>query len=234
MHSARFFVTTFWQNALFIHEFSYGEYLMNLLHVVASPRGPRSASNEVAHAFIEAFGVKYPQITIDTMNVWETVLPEFDGPALDAKYAGIAGTTRTTEQKAVWEQIESLASRFHAAKLIVFSVPMWNFGIPYRLKHLIDVVSQKDLLFTFDERGLVGTLGGRKVVVVGARGIMLGGDFPTDVFDFQIAYMAAWSRMVGISDFHSISVEKTLFGPDADNASRASGCGEAIALAATL
>ena len=161
-------------------------------------------------------------------------MPEFDGPALDAKYAGIAGAMRTAEQKAVCEQIESLASRFHAAEIIVLSVPMWNFGIPYRLKHLIDVVSQKDLLFTFDERGLVGTLSGRKVVVVGARGIMLGGDFPTDVFDFHIAYMAAWSRMVGISDFHSISVEKTLFGPDADHASRASGCAEAIALAATL
>jgi len=207
---------------------------MNLLHVVASPRGPRSASTEVANAFIEAFGAKCPRTTIDTIDVWETVLPEFDGPALDAKYAGIAGTTRTAEQKAVWEQIESLASRFHAAEIIVFSVPMWNFGIPYRLKHLIDVVSQKDLLFTFDERGLVGMLGGRKVVVIGARGILLGGDFPTEVFDFQIAYMAAWSRMVGISDFHSISVEKTLFGPDADHASRASGCAEAIALAATL
>ena len=207
---------------------------MKILHIISSPRGSRSASSEVADAFIEALAAKHPETSVDTINVWETALPEFDGPALDAKYAGIEGRTRTAEQKATWDQIESLAMRFHAAQVIVFSVPMWNFGIPYRLKHLIDVVSQKDLLFTFDERGLVGMLSGRKVVAVGARGITLGGNFPADAFDFQIAYMEAWSRMVGIPDFYSISVEKTLLGPDEDQASRAAGCAEALDLAATL
>lgn len=176
----------------------------------------------------------HPQTVVDVIDVWKTTLPEFDGEALDAKYAGIEGRTRTAHQTAVWGQIEAMAARFHAADLIVFSVPMWNFGIPYRLKHLIDAVSQKDLLFTFDERGLIGMLGGRKAVVIGARGVSLSGNFPPDEFDFQIAYMSAWSRMVGITDFHSIVVEKTLFGPEADHASRVAGCEQAVALAATL
>lgn len=111
---------------------------------------------------------------------------------------------------------------------------MWNFGIPYRLKHLIDAASQKDVLFTFDDRGLTGMLGGRRAVVIGARGVMLGGNFPREEFDFQISYMKAWSRMVGITDFHSVCVEKTLFGPEADHAPRAQGCIEATALANAL
>ncbi len=77
-------------------------------------------------------------------------------------------------------------------------------------------------------------LGGRKVVVIGARGVMLGAEFLASAFDFQMAYMAAWSRMVGVTDFHGMCVEKTLFGPDADHASRAAGAAEAIALAGTL
>ena len=57
---------------------------MNLHQIVLSPRGPRSASTEVSHVFLEAFRAKYPRTTIDIVNVSETVAPEFDGSALDA------------------------------------------------------------------------------------------------------------------------------------------------------
>jgi FMN-dependent NADH-azoreductase len=145
---------------------------MTLLHIVASPRKQRSASIEVANAFIDAWKSANPEADVDVLNVWETDLLPFDKAALDAKYAGIEGRTRTTEEQGMWDQIGVLADRFHRADLLLFSVPMWNFGIPYRLKHLIDVISQKDVLFTFDERGLLGMLGGRKAVVISARGVL--------------------------------------------------------------
>ena len=105
---------------------------------------------------------------------------------------------------------------------------MWNFGIPYKLKHLIDVVSQKDLLFSFDERGLTGLLDGRKLVVIAARGA------PLDRAEHQIAYMTTWSEMVGIDEQYNIVIEKTLLGPDVDAESRRTATQAAIELAATL
>ncbi len=207
---------------------------MKLLHIIASPRGERSASNQVAHAFIDTVMSHHAGSSCDTLDVWRTALPAFDGPALDAKYAALEGRDRSDEQCAVWDEIKILAARFHAADLILFSVPMWNLGIPYRLKHLIDAVSQKDVLFTFDDRGLLGLLGGRKVVVIGARGVaMAAPDAPPDT-DFMNDYMAAWARMVGINDFHAVHVEKTLYGPDQDHASRALACEKARALAKSL
>lgn len=207
---------------------------MKLLHVVASPRGPRSASTEVAHVFIETWQAEHAGSTSDTLDVWSTDLPVFDGPALDAKYAALEGRERTDEQRAVWDEIQRLAARFHAADLILFSVPMWNLGIPYRLKHLIDVVTQKDVLFTFDDRGLIGMLGGRTVVVIGARGVaMSASDAPPEI-DFQSDYMAAWAKMVGISDFHALHVSKTLYGPELDHASRAAACDQARMLAKNM
>jgi len=134
----------------------------------------------------------------------------------------------------VWKDIEALAARFHQADVLVFSVPMWNFGIPYRLKHLIDAISQKDVLFSFDERGLIGMLTGRKAVTVAARGVSLGGGFPEIDYDYQAAYMAMWYRMVGITDIHSITVDKTLMGEQADTGSREQACQDAVALAAAL
>lgn len=207
---------------------------MKLLHIIASPRGERSASTEVAHAFIDAVKSKHANTTCDALDVWHTALPEFDGPALDAKYAALEGRTRTDEQRAVWDEIKVLAARFHAADVIVFSVPMWNLGIPYRLKHLIDVVSQKDVLFTFDDRGLLGMLGGRKVVVIGARGVAMAAPDAAPTADFQNDYMVAWANMVGINDVHSVHVEKTLYGPELDHASRAAACEKARALAHSL
>ncbi|OYT97972.1 MAG: FMN-dependent NADH-azoreductase [Burkholderiales bacterium PBB1] len=206
----------------------------HLLHIQSSPRHQRSASIEVAQAFMGAWTSRHTQATIDTLDVWTTPLPEFDGEALGAKYAALEGTPRSPAQLKAWESIEALGQRFHRADLIVISVPMWNFGIPYRLKHLIDAVSQKDVLFTFDERGLLGLLGGRKAVVVAARGVALGENFPAAEFDHQTSYLTMWARMVGITEVHTVSVEKTLFGPEADTASRAQAKAEAASLAASI
>jgi FMN-dependent NADH-azoreductase len=207
---------------------------MHLLHIESSPRKQRSASIDVARSFIAGWQSRHPEASVDTLDVWNTDLPPFDGPALEAKYAGLTGQTRTPEQEKVWAEIDRLADRFRRADILLLSVPMWNFGIPYRLKHLIDAVSQKDVLFTFDERGLLGMLGGRKTVTIAARGVALGEGFPAAEFDFQVAYLKRWSSMVGISDFHAIAVEKTLFGPEADAASRSAARAEAQALAASI
>jgi FMN-dependent NADH-azoreductase len=207
---------------------------MRLLHIEASPRKQRSASRQVALAFIDAWQRHHPASTIDTLDVWSTALPAFDGAALDAKYAGLSGRSRTPEEEQVWKDIEALAARFHQADVLLFSVPMWNFGIPYRLKHLIDAISQKDVLFSFDERGLIGMLAGRKAVTVAARGASLGGAFPEIDYDYQAAYMAMWYRMVGITDIHTVTVDKTLMGEQADTVSREQACKDAVTLAAAL
>ena len=205
-----------------------------LLHVEASPRGGRSASRQVAHAFLDAWKKRHPGGAIDVLNVWTTELPAFDGEALDAKYAGLEGREHSTGQARVWQEINVLADRFRRANVVLLSVPMWNFGIPYRLKHLIDAVSQKDVLFTFDEQGLLGLLGGRRAVVVNARGVGLGPDFPREELDYQQRYMTAWLQMIGIRDISHIEVEKTLMGTELDEAGRAAACAQAMQLAATL
>ena len=138
--------------------------MTKLLYVETSPRKQRSASIEVARAFLAAYRQAHPADTIQEIDVWSLDLPEFDETAFEAKYAGIEGRERTPAQTTVWNRFVSLAQPFREADKIVFAVPMWNWGIPYKLKHLIDVISMKDVLFTFDERGLLGLLGGKKAL----------------------------------------------------------------------
>ena len=89
------------------------------------------------------------------------------------------------------------------------------------------------MLFTFDEHGLRGMLGGRRAVVVNSRGVGLGPDFPREELDYQQRYMTAWLQMIGITDISHIEVEKTLMGAEPDRAGRAAAGAPATRLAAT-
>ncbi len=211
-----------------------GKSAPHLLHIVGSPRRDVSASLDVAERFIEAWTAEDATRTVGTLDIWEMELPSFDGAALEAKYASLAGTEMAGEPARVWATIRELGQLFHAADIILIGVPMWNFGIPYRLKHLIDAVTQKDVLYEFDGQNMRGLLAGRKLVLTAARGARLGGDYPEKDFDHQIAYMQIWARMVGITDVHAIVAEGTLFGPEADAAARGPARATAIELARTL
>ena len=197
--------------------------MAHVLYIEGSPRKSRSASIEVAGAALAAWRTADPQLTVDTLDIWSTELPEFDGHAMEAKYAGIAGVELTKEQQSAWHSIQTLAARFHAADALLFAVPLWNFSVPYKLKHLIDLISQKDVLFTFDERGFGGLLRGKKAILIYARGLDYSpsADIPLGAYDFQRPYMETWLQFLGITEVFDVTVEKTLFGPQIDDAARA-------------
>lgn len=191
--------------------------MTRVLYIEGSPNKPYSASIEVCNAFLDAYRHAHPDHEIQKLDIWNLALPEFDGDALAAKYAGLSGTPLTPAQAAMWRRIEALAQPFHDADKLLFGVPLWNFSIPYKLKHLIDVISQKDVLFTFDNAGFAGKLRGKKAAVVYARGLDYtspGSFTPASQFDLQRPYMEMWLRFVGVEDVAGIVVERTLFGPD--------------------
>ncbi|CAN7424396.1 NAD(P)H-dependent oxidoreductase [Trinickia sp. LjRoot230] len=207
--------------------------MARLLHIESSPRKTRSASLEVAQAFVETYRQAHPNASIDTLDLWQTPLPEFDGAALDAKYAGLSGAPLTEAQREAWDAIRALARPLHEADTLLLSVPLWNFSIPYKLKHFIDAVSQKDVLFSFDDTGFGGLLRGKRAVVVYARGLDYSAQSitPAERFDFQKPFIEAWLRFVGIDDVETVIVEKTLFGSEVDAAARREACATAEALA---
>ena len=208
--------------------------MSNLLYVECSPRKQRSASIEVSRAFIEAYAAAHPHDTIDRIDIWDLELPEFDAEAMGAKYAGLSGTPLTANQRRAWERIEELAQPFAGADKLLFGVPLWNFGIPYKLKHLIDVISQKDVLFNFHDKGFSGRLAGKKAAVVYARGLdyfSASTNTPASHYDFQKPYFEMWLNFVGITEIADIVVEKTLFGQEIDEHSRAAAKTKAAMLA---
>jgi FMN-dependent NADH-azoreductase len=207
--------------------------MSHLLYLNASPRGDRSNSKAVADAFVDAYRTSHPGDTVETIHLFETELPPFDGPALQAKYSILGGGNPTPDEQKGWDAVEAAIERFKAADVYVFAIPMWNFSIPYKLKHYIDVIVQPGYTFSFSpEEGYRGLLTGKRAFVAFARG----GGYPAGTeaaaFDFQAPYVRNFLGFIGIVDVEEVIVEPTLGSdPAASKAIREDGALKARALA---
>ncbi len=56
--------------------------------------------------------------------------------------AAFGGGEPSAEQQGEWNGARAVFDRFAAADEYLFSVPMWNAGVPYVLKRWIDIISQ--------------------------------------------------------------------------------------------
>jgi FMN-dependent NADH-azoreductase len=187
---------------------------MLLLNIQSSPRGVRSASIAVTNAFLDAYQALHSDATIDTLNVWEENLPDFDQEAIGAKYKGINKEPMDQAETAVWVKIQELAVRFQQAGRIVLGVPMWNFAYPYKLKQLIDLTCQRNMLFTYDGKEYGPLLKTPRAFVVYVRGGTYAEDSPTPAsrFDHQKGYIDFWLKFIGVKEVHTLVVEGTTWG----------------------
>ncbi len=185
--------------------------MAKLIHIQASPRGSRSASQAVAALFIDSYLAAHPGDTVETLDLWKAELPEFDGAVLDAKYAVIRALPHTQDQRRAWEKIVRVIEHFKSADAYVVSVPMWNFSIPYKLKHYIDLLVQPGLTFGFSlGEGYKGLVTGKPLVVIYARGGAYGRGSGAEGLDQQSAYLRQIFGFIGFTDIREIVVEPTL------------------------
>jgi FMN-dependent NADH-azoreductase len=203
-----------------------------LLHIEASPLKPRSHTIETARAFLSAYAESHPDDTIETVDLWTETLPPFDGTTIDAKFAVLRRNEFTPPQAARWRAVREVSRRFNNADKYVFSVPMWNFGIPYPLKHYIDVVTLAGENWTWTrEDGYRSLLTGKKAVLIYSSA----GAYPLalspDPADFQKPYLRHWLSFIGIRDIEEINVAPTLADPEVVSRVRSAARARGIALA---
>ncbi|MFA5784264.1 MAG: NAD(P)H-dependent oxidoreductase [Phycisphaerae bacterium] len=190
--------------------------MAKLLYIQASPRGDRSKSNNVADAFIEAYKKANPQDQIEKLNLFEADLPAFDGFTIQAKYTLMHGKNHSEQEAAAWKVVEGIIEHFKSADKYVLSVPMWNFGIPYRLKQYIDIIVQPGYTFGYDnEKGYQGLVGNKPFTVILARGGEYKKGSDMESYDIQSRYIEVILSFIGVTNINKIVVEPTLQGgPD--------------------
>jgi FMN-dependent NADH-azoreductase len=204
---------------------------MSLLHISSSPRGVDSVSLRIADAYVDAYRAAHPGDAIDRWDLWDGSLPSFGPAGANAKMTVFGGGEPAGEQAVAWRAARAAFERFDAADRLLFSVPMWNAGVPFVLKQLIDVISQPGWIFDVDAAtGYVPLLAGRgkQATVIYTSAVWgpgVGSEFGRD---FQSTYFRDWLEWTGISDIAEIRYHPTLTG-DRDGALAA-----AVARAARL
>jgi len=192
---------------------------MTVLNIATSPRQEKSASRAVVDAFLREYMTQAGDIVVDTLDVWQEWLPEFDAQTINAKYKGVSGEPMTPAEVTAWEKIRELASRFQRADRIVMGVPMWNFSFPYKLKQLIDLSCQRNMLFTFDGKRYGPSLDIEKAFVAFVRGQSDEAGFKTvsqPGFNYLSGYVEFWLRFIGVRSVVSLTVEHTWDGRAVD------------------
>lgn len=181
-----------------------------VLHIVGSPRGDRSRSGMVARRLIERIGAS----TVETLDLDTADLPDFDGAAIEGRYALIEGRTVDPEVTDAWYRIGRTVQHFLSFDTFVFSVPMWNFGVPWRLKQYIDVLTQPGLAFTVGPDGVNGLAAGRRAFLICSGALDIRPGQPGSELDHQLAFMKAWLGFIGVTDVHAVQVCPTYGTPD--------------------
>jgi FMN-dependent NADH-azoreductase len=192
---------------------------MHILNIVTSPRKEKSASTTIVNAFLSEYREHVRDVTVDRLDIWEEHLPEFDAEAINAKYKDVSGESMTRVEATTWEKIRELASRFQRADRIVLGVPMWNFSVPYKLKQLIDLSCQRNMLFTFDGEFYGPSLSIDKAFVAYVRGQSDEARFKTvsqPGFEYLSGYIEFWLRFIGVHSVVSLTVEHTWDGRGVD------------------
>ena len=192
--------------------------MTTLLHISSSPRGEASESLRIASVFTDLYSETHPDATVEHWDLWDGSLPDFALGA-QAKMTVFGGGTPEGAEADAWAAARRAFERFDAADRLLFSVPMWNAGVPYVLKQFIDVVSQPGMVFGFDPAvGYTGLLTGKKAALVLTSGVY-GPDRPASFgADFQAPYLRDWLQWAGVTEIEEVHFRPNIATADADAA----------------
>ncbi len=208
--------------------------MSKLLYVISSPRGEQSESTRIAEAFLFTYLRARPSVEVHRLNLWEDQLPVYGGEGAAAKMTVFSGQTPEGDQAQAWADVQRVFAPFKDADEYLFTVPMWNAGVPWVLKHLIDTITQPGTVFGFDPAtGYIPLLEGKRAIVVYTSGVYSPGAPIQFGTDFHASYFNDWLRFIGVTDVSEIRFQPTVLTADPD-AARNKALGEARELAVKL
>lgn len=185
-----------------------------LLHVIANPRGAESRSKRVARAFLDGFRSTHPGEEVVELDLFSIDLPMVDAADVNTRFAQARGQTLHGEERARFERFARVLEPLLRADRVAITAPMWNFGMPWKLKQWLDVVTQARVTFEYTPAGPRGLLRATQGVLLGSRGGVYPDGDPRQTLDFFVPAVTASLRWLGVKDVSVVMAD----GLDADPA----------------
>jgi len=172
--------------------------MATILVIHSSISGDKGKSSQLSQQFLDSLPAghdietldlvedSYPHLTMQEMAAWMT--PEAE---------------RTAEQKALASLSDKAVAQVKRADAIVIGVPMYNFAVPSQLKTYFDRLARAGITFKYTEKGAVGLLDDKPVIILATRGGMYQGT----PFDSQTPYLQNFLAFIGLKDVHFVYAE---------------------------
>ncbi|NRB39394.1 MAG: NAD(P)H-dependent oxidoreductase [Pseudomonadales bacterium] len=193
------------------------------LVIKCSPREENSSSTQLSEHFVKNLKKNHSDLSIDEIDLWKEPLPAMNGHLLSAKYAFFENQSLNEEQQKAWGKVEHYVQQFSQADIVIIASPIWNFSIPYVLKHYIDVITQPGLCFSWSpEEGYKSLLSCKPAVVISSSASDYRKGAGNEADDFGIGYLQRWlevymgcevtnlSLSPTVDDFESIEITRRL------------------------
>jgi FMN-dependent NADH-azoreductase len=186
--------------------------MMNILHLICSPRGQASESYRLSQKIVGCLLDSEPTASVIIRPIGGAIVD------LDESYATALGTTERSFAELFAEgsmsRSEELIQELESADFVVIATPMHNVTVPVALKAWIDHVVRARRTFNVTAEGKVGALRDRPVFVAVSSGGRFSGE-RTHQPDFLTPYLKAILGTIGPHDLTFFSVEGSALGPDA-------------------
>ena len=157
-----------------------------IINAHPDPHSTASATNRmVAHLL-----TKLPAGSVQTVNLAETDIQTLDKTAVEMVIATVfQGQQPNAEQAALFARMMSVVKQVKSARRLVIAYPMYNFGIPARLKDWLDNLVVPDETFRYGENSAPqGLMGEHKVLLLQASGSVYS-EGPIAQMDFASSYL---------------------------------------------
>ena len=193
---------------------------MKLLRIDSSARGT-SVTRKLTAAFTDAWKTQHPGGSVIGRDTCSSSLPLITDE-WSATYSD--PSTLSVAQREYLSISDSLIAELSNADTILIGAPMYNLSVSAPLKAWIDQVVRVGKTFAYGPTGPKGLLGGKKTVVVTARGGSYTLDFAAPNFDHEEAYLRRILGFIGLTDVSFIHADFQM-GSEKGDASLASAIG---------
>lgn len=186
---------------------------MKLLHLDSSIQSDASASRLISAALVGHLRDANPDLDYRYRDLVADPLPHLTLEGLGTPEAGAALT------------------EFQAADVVVLGTGMYNFTVPTQLKAWIDRILIAGQTFSYTAEGSIGLAGGKRVLIVVARGGQYAEGAAASGLEHAETYLRGVFGFIGIEKPVFIVAEGLGLGRDSRDAAIEAALGEARMLA---
>lgn len=188
--------------------------MAQVLFITANPKATEnSTSLSLGEKFLQAYKEARPEDEIVVIDLYKNEIPELDYELMDVignlrSGSSVGSLSEQTQQRFL--RYNQLSDQFVNADKYIFVTPMWNLGMPSRVKAYIDAFCVAGKAFRYTEKGPQGLLQNKKCLHIHASG----GFHSKDPMNHADPYLRDIMHFIGVEDYRSLVVEGLAALPD--------------------